>query len=459
MSRASPIDVITAMARKENITLHDVKLAKLLDEADPIVTLRKEFDIPLIKDVANAKSDEGEQESIYLCGNSLGLLPKGTKTLISQELDSWSRRGVHGHFDHPYGRPWVTVDEEVVAKSCAIVGAAKASEIAIMGSLTSNLHLMMVAFYKPSATRYKILLEEKAFPSDHFAVESQIKFHGLDPTDAMVLVKPQPGSHTISTEDILRTIEEQGDEIALVLWPGVHYYTGQLFNMEAITAAAHAKGCFVGFDLAHAVGNAVLSLHNWGVDFACWCTYKYLNAGPGGIGGAFVHERHEADFDRSRFAGWWGHDKATRFEMDTKFIPLPGAGGYQQSNPNVFATTALLGSLNVFAKTSMEQLRAKSVLLTGYLIALLDQEVGDANFVVITPRDPNERGAQLSLLLKTKVGPIFEGLLRKGVVCDKREPDVIRVAPAPLYNSFYDVWRFVKALKAVLQEENTLQPC
>ncbi|KAJ3338175.1 hypothetical protein HDU93_009910 [Gonapodya sp. JEL0774] len=447
---------IQALAKENGVPLESPTLATMLDRSDPIATLRNEFEIPLIKDVADPQSEDGNNESIYLCGNSLGLLPKGTKTLLSQELDAWSRKGVHGHFDHPYKRPWVTVDEEVVAKSCPIVGAATLSEVAIMGTLTMNIHLMMVAFYKPTTTRFKILLEEKAFPSDHFAVESQIKFHGFNPTDALVLVKPRPGAHIISTEDILSVIEEHGESIALVLWPGIQYYTGQLFDMATIAKAAHAKGSFVGFDLAHAVGNVILKLHEWEADFACWCTYKYLNSGPGGIGGLFVHEKYATDTERSRFAGWWGHDKSSRFEMDTKFLPLPGAAGYQQSNPNVLATTALLGSLNVFEKTSMEQLREKSELLTGYLTTLLLDGLGGADFVIITPEDPTQRGSQLSLLFRTNVGPIFERLLKKGVVCDKREPNVIRVAPAPLYNNFMDVWRFVSALKEVLKDHYVL---
>ncbi|KAJ3042958.1 hypothetical protein HDV00_006265 [Rhizophlyctis rosea] len=323
-----------------------------------------------------------------------------------------------------------------------------------MNTLTGNLHFLMVAFYRPTAARHKILMEAKSFPSDYYAVESQVKFHGYDPTKAIVQIGPRPGEHNLRTEDILKIIEEEGDTVALILFSGVQYYTGQFFELDKIAAAGKAKGCVVGYDLAHAVGNVPLRLHDWDVDFACWCTYKYLNAGPGGIGGAFVHEKH-FNSDLPRFAGWWGTDPKTKFNMEHTFQPIPGAASFRVSNPNVLATVSLLGSLQVFAQTSMTALREKSILLTGYLERLLDDLPTRSKFEILTPRNPEERGCQLSLLFKDGVMmELFTQLRKNGIICDERKPDVIRVAPTPLYNTFVEVWQFVRTLRDILENVN-----
>ncbi|KAI9014852.1 pyridoxal phosphate-dependent transferase [Gaertneriomyces semiglobifer] len=394
-----------------------------------------------------------DSDCIYLCGNSLGLQPKKTRKLLEEELDVWASAGVQGHFNHPYGRPWVSIDDHVIAESARIVGAQN-HEVTIMNSLTANLHFLMISFYRPTTHRYKIMMEAKSFPSDYYAIESQVSLHGFSPKDAIIEVEPRNGEDTIRTEDILQRIEEEGDKVALVLFSGVQYYTGQFFELDRITSAAKKKGCMVGFDLAHAVGNVPLRLHDWEVDFACWCTYKYLNAGPGGIGGAFVHEKH-ARSQLPRLAGWWGTDPAQKFVMDHVFRPIPGANVYRVSNPNVLATTSLLGSLQVFARTTPEDLRAKSVLLTGYLEVLL---MGVQGFKILTPSESHQRGCQLSLLFDGGLMlPVFEELQRAGIVVDERKPDVIRVAPTPLYNTFTDVWTFVKILKEAIERARSGQ--
>lgn len=367
----------------------------------------------------------------------------------------WAQRGVNGHFDHPLNRPWVSIDDTVITESARIVGA-KPNEVAVMNSLTANLHFMMVSFYQPTPRRYKIIMEGKAFPSDSFAITSQVKFHGFDPeAGAVIEINPRPGEHNLRTEDILEVIEREGDSVALVLFSGVQYYTGQWFDMETITKAGHAQGAYVGFDLAHAVGNVPLKLHDWGIDFACWCSYKYLNAGPGGIGGAFLHEKHFSS-NLPRFAGWWGTDPSTKFAMDNTFRPIPGAAGYRLSNPSVVSTVSLLGSLQVFEKTSMADLREKSLLLTGYLELLLDlllldleKNGGSAPFKVITPRDPGARGCQLSVLFATSdmMEKVFMRMGLRGVLADERRPSVIRISPAPLYCSFKDVYDTVDSLR------------
>ncbi|KAJ3300171.1 hypothetical protein HK104_003781 [Borealophlyctis nickersoniae] len=440
------------LAREAGLPLESAEFAALLDKRDPLAHFRSEFRIPKVRAVAGENPAAGvspDDDCIYLCGNSLGLQPVHTKKLVDEELEMWAERGVNGHFDHPLNRPWVSIDDTVIEESAKIVGA-NPSEVAIMNSLTANLHFLLVAFYRPSQTRFKILIEGKAFPSDYYAVESQIRFHGYDPASALIEIHPRPNEHTLRTEDILSRIEKEGDSVALILFSGVQYYTGQFFPLHQIAAAGRAKGCVVGFDLAHAVGNVPLRLHDWDVDFACWCTYKYLNAGPGGIGGAFVHERH-AKTDLQRFAGWWGTDPATKFDMANIFHPIPGAASFRVSNPNVLATVSLLGSLQVFSKTSTEDLRAKSVLLTGYLETLLDGITPKA-FTILTPRDPAERGCQLSLLFEGGIMmDVFEDLKNAGVVCDERKPDVIRVAPVPLYSRFGDVHQFVRVLRASVE--------
>ena len=332
----------------------------------------------------------------------------------------------------------------------AVVGA-KPVETVVMNSLTVNLHLLLVSFYRPTTERFKIMIESKAFPSDQYAVKSQIAFHGFDPDEALIEVGPRPGETMIRTEEIEAAISEHSDKLALVMFGGVNYFSGQAFEMDRITRAAHEAGAVVGFDLAHAAGNLLLKLHEWGPDFAAWCSYKYLNAGPGGVAGVFVHERHARSFDLPRFSGWWGHDKESRFRMGPDFEPIEGAEGWQISNPPILQMAALRASLEIFAEAGMESLRRKSEALTGYLDFLLE-EIGDERISVITPREPHHRGCQLSIRVKDADRDLFERLTAKGVFADWREPDVIRVAPAPLYNSFLDAYRFHEALGKVLSE-------
>ncbi|KAI1794492.1 kynureninase [Ganoderma leucocontextum] len=440
---------------------------KLAPSEDPLRAFRDEFIIPTFRQMnATAVSeDSADEPCTYLCGNSLGLLPKRAKSLVQEEIEVWATRAVEGHFDHPHGRSWMYIADTVHPFFAELVGASE-SEVACMGTLTANLHLMLNAFYKPTHERYKILCEGRAFPSDQYAFATQVASRGFDPKDAVLELYPRPDEHTLRTEDILATIEREGPRIALVLFPGVQFYTGQYFPIKQITAAARAQGCICGWDLAHAVGNVPLALHAWDVDLAVWCTYKYLNSGPGGIGGLFVHERW-ADLPVTQ-AGWWGHNPATRFDMPARFHAIRGAQGFQQSNPSVLATVSLLGSVQVFKEAGgMEKLRARSERLTGYLEALLTRsrfyaEPGQAfekgkdevKVTIITPPNPTERGAQLSLVfLPTGRGimPIvLKGLEARGVVGDSRKPDVIRLAPAPLYNTFEDVDRAVEMLEEVL---------
>ncbi|KAI8826180.1 pyridoxal phosphate-dependent transferase [Fimicolochytrium jonesii] len=441
------------LSRELNHPIDSAEFAAALDARDPLRHLRSQFHIPLRRDCVpegQTETEDPDAEAIYLCGNSLGLQPKHTRKLVDEELDVWATLGVQGHFRHPENREWVTIDDHVVEESAKVVGA-KPSEVAIMNSLTVNLHFLMVSFYRPTQQRYKILMESKSFPSDYYAIESQVKHHNFPPSTAIIQLSPREGEHTLRTQDIVDAIEREGESIALVMFSGVQYYTGQFFDLHAITSAAKAKGCVVGYDLAHAAGNVPLKLHDWGVDFACWCTYKYLNAGPGGIGGAFVHERH-ARADIPRLAGWWGTDPATKFDMSHTFAPIPSALSFRVSNPSVLATVSLLGSLRVFAQTTMEDIRAKSVLLTGYLEVLLDALDSD-RFTQLTPRDPAARGCQLSLLFREEgvMMKVFEALCRQAVIVDERKPDVVRVSPAPLYNTYAEVWRFVRAFRGALE--------
>jgi kynureninase len=414
-----------------------LEYAQKLDQEDRLAKFRGEFHFPV--------QDNGEP-FVYLCGNSLGLQPKGVRGDIEQELEDWANLGVEGHFD---GRdPWYSYHEKFSKMLTDIVGG-RPDEIVVMNSLTTNLHLMMVSFYRPTEERYKILMEGGAFPSDHYAVDSQADFHGFDPKDAVIKVEPRDGEETLRHEDILEAIEEHGDELALVMLGGVNYYTGQLFDLEAITEAGHAVGATVGFDLAHAVGNAPLKLHEWGVDFAVWCHYKYLNAGPGATGGAFVHDRWAEDAELPRFAGWWGYDPQTRFEMLPDFKPMRGAGGWQLSNAPVFSMAPLKASLKLFNEAGMPALRRKSLGLTDYLLYLID-EMPSGSFEVITPRAPKRRGSQVSLKATRDGRKLFDALQENGVICDYREPDVIRLAPVPLYNSYEDVWKFCDILRRTL---------
>lgn len=412
-----------------------------------------------------------DQPCTYLCGNSLGLLPKRSKILVQEELEVWGSKAVEAHFDHPNQRDWMYIAEFIHPLYAELVGS-DVSEVACMGSLTANLHLLMDTFYKPTKGRYKILCEARAFPSDQYAIASQVEAHGYLASDAVIELSPRKGEFILRHEDILDTIEKEGPNIALVLFSGCQYYTGQVFRMKEITKAAQEQGCICGWDLAHAIGNVPLSLHDWNVDFAVWCTYKYLNSGPGGIAGLFVHKRWENQ--AIRHAGWWGHDQTTRFAMPSKFSAIPGAQGFQMSNPSVLATASLLGSLQVFHDAGgMIPLRARSTHLTGYLESLLHKskwwippdraaQLGEGQneaedvvgFTIITPTDPDSRGSQLSLLflpMDGKLMPkVMEGLGARGVIGDSRKPDVIRLAPCALYNTFEDVERGVQALEEVL---------
>jgi kynureninase len=414
--------------------------ARRLDAEDPLASFRDRFHIPKMQDGT---------DSIYFCGNSLGLQPTNTADYVNAELEKWKEFGVKGHFEGAY--PWMPYHEFLAEDMAALVGAG-GTEVVVMNSLTVNLHLMMVSFYRPDSQRYKILIEDHAFPSDRYAVESQVRFHGLEPDDAIVRMAPRSGEDCIRHEDMCSVIEREGDAVALILLPGVQYYTGQLFDMNEVSRIGHKKGCMVGFDLAHAVGNVPLHLHDWDADFAVWCTYKYLNAGPGSVAGCFVHERHGSDPDRPRFAGWWGHDKDNRFEMIHPFSPTKGAEGWQLSNPPILSMAAIRASLDVFRDAGyMAPLRAKSELMTNYLDWMLAEELED-RIAVITPGDPAARGCQISLTVRD-LSPggrqLFEGLDAAGVVSDWREPNVIRVAPVPLYNRFEDCHGFVARLKTL----------
>ena len=412
----------------------DKNFAAEMDAHDPLREYRSRFFIP--------RHSNGEA-CIYLCGNSLGLQPKTVRENVEQELKDWAELGVEGHFHAR--NPWMRYHEFLTESTARLVGA-NLPEVVVMNTLTVNLHLMMVSFYRPTPTRYRILIEANAFPSDQYAVKSQIQFQGYDPAEALIELPLRKGEVLHRTEDIEALIEREGESIALVLLGGINYYTGQVFDMERISRIAHAKGCTVGLDLAHAVGNIELQLHDWDVDFAVWCSYKYLNGGPGTIAGCFVHEKHADKPDMPRFAGWWGHNKETRFLMGPDFAPTSGAEGWQLSNPPILPLAALLASMEIFDAVGMKKLREKSRLLTGYLEFLVDQ-IGEDRVKIITPRDENQRGCQLSLVVKKNGREVYQKLTSEGVICDWREPDVIRVAPVPLYNSFMDVFRFVEILE------------
>ena len=415
------------------------------------------------------ESEDDATPCTYLCGNSLGLQPRAVQKYTQAQLSLWATKGVYGHFKEVSDSlvpPWLHIDDVAAGPMARVVGALP-GEVAVMNTLTANLHLLMASFYRPDGKRYKIVIESKAFPSDHFAVESQLRHHGLDPAEALVLLEPPPDeSSLLPTSHILSQIQGHAETTALLLLPGVQFYTGQYFDMAGITAFAQSKGIMVGWDLAHAVGNVLLRLHDWGVDFAAWCNYKYMNSGPGAIAGLFVHERHggskgapesseapngvveqNSSSFRHRLSGWWGSDKASRFAMTNRFDPIPGAAGFQLSNPSALDLSAVLASLSIFEQIDVEELRVKSLKLTGYLEELLDS-VEDPPYDIITPRDPAERGAQLSIRLNAGLlDRILPALADEAVIVDERKPDVIRVAPAPLYNSFEDCWRFVDAFR------------
>ncbi len=394
-----------------------------------------------------------ENQVRYFTGNSLGLQPKTVGSYIQQELDDWAKWGVEGHFHGK--RPWFSYHENLTEKIAKVVGALP-GEVVVTHSLTTNLHLLMVSFFTPQGKRKKIICEAKAFPSDQYALESQIKFHGLDLATDLIEIAPREGEHVIHEEDILAKIAEVGDELALVMIGGVNYYSGQLFDMQKITKAAHAVGAIAGFDLAHAAGNIHLKLHDWGVDFAAWCSYKYLNSSPGGVSGMYVHERHANRPELPRFAGWWGHDKSVRFLMEPGFQPMPGAEGWQLSNAPVLGMAAHLASLDIFDEVGMEKLCVKRDQLTAYLEFIIDDISSThkelCTLEIITPRNKAQRGAQLSMLVHGKGKAIFDKLSEAGVVADWREPNVIRLAPVPLYNSFEDVYYFGKHLADAIVE-------
>ena len=416
---------------------NSIEFARELDRKDPLRELKKRFYHP---------KTPGGEDCIYFCGNSLGLQPASARSRVERIMKDWETRAVEGHFEGD--EPWVPYHELLAPAMARIVGARE-EEVVLMNSLTVNLHLMMVTFYRPKPGRHKILIEKNAFPSDQYAVKSQIEFHGFGVEESLIEIAPRPGESLLRTEDIVHTIEQEGEEIALVMMGGLNYYTGQVYDMKSVTAAARKKGCMVGFDLAHAVGNVRLELHDWDMDFAVWCTYKYLNSGPGGIAGAFIHERHHRDEGLPRFAGWWGHDKENRFLMDEHFVPIPTAEGWQLSCGPILLEASLRASLESVDEVGMPALRQKSELLTGYLEYLIEQIDSD-KIEVITPSDPAQRGCQLSVRVIGSDKSLFHALRENGVITDWREPDVIRVSPAPLYNSFEEVFRFVEILKGCL---------
>ncbi|MEP6513149.1 MAG: kynureninase [Parafilimonas sp.] len=430
-----------------------LEFAQQLDEQDELKNFRSKFFIP----------QHNGKDCIYFTGNSLGLQPKSVKDYIQQELDDWAKLGVDAHFHAK--NPWLSYHEIFPEQLSKVVGCLP-NEVVVMNQLTVNLHLLMVSFYRPTKERYKIICEAKAFPSDQYAMESQVRYHacsaeggGFNPNDAIIEVKPREGEHTLRTEDIISTIQQFNHSTALILFGGVNYYTGQYFDIETITKAAHAVGAYAGFDLAHAAGSVELHLHHWNVDFACWCSYKYLNSGPGGVAGAYIHERHAGDTTLPRFAGWWGYTKETRFKMEKGFEAIPTAEGWQLSNAPVLSMAAHKASLDIFEEAGMEKLYAKRNMLSDYLFFIIDdintrqhaQHPADKKIIeVITPRNENEKGCQVSMLMQERGREIFNVLTKQGVSTDWREPNVIRIAPVPLYNTFENVWRFGEIIENVL---------
>ena len=411
-----------------------LEFAQRLDAEDPLKSYREKFHFP----------QHDGKNVLYFCGNSLGLQPKSVRPALEAELDQWAEYGVEGHFKGEL--PWMYYHKFLKEQAASVVGA-KPLEVVVMNTLTVNLHLMMVSFYRPKGSRTKIIMEAGAFPSDQYAMETQARHHGLDPSETIIELTPREGEHTLRTEDILDTIAKTGDELALVMLGGVNYYTGQYFNIPAITEAAHKVGAIAGFDLAHAAGNLPLHLHDWGVDFAVWCSYKYMNAGPGGPSGTFVHERHASKPEMNRFAGWWGHHEGERFQMKKGFIPMEGADGWQLSNAQIFSFAAYKASLDMFLDVGMEALRTKSLKMTAFMEFVLRQADPDGSrFQIITPTDPEQRGAQLSILTDDTGKALHDQLTAKGVISDWREPNVIRLAPVPMYNSFVDVYELGQML-------------
>lgn len=419
---------------------NEALFAEQMDEKDELRTFRKKFYIPFIHG----------REAIYFTGNSLGLQPVTTSAYVQQELDDWAKLGVEGHFHAK--RPWKPYHEILTHSMAKIVGA-KPIEVVCMNSLTVNLHLLMASFYRPTPKRFRILCEAKAFPSDQYAFASQARHHGFDPEEAVIEIKPRQGEYRLRTEDIIATIQHYGDSVALVVLGAVNYYTGQFYDLEAVTKAAHAIGAYAGFDCAHAAGNVELKLHEQEVDFACWCSYKYLNSGPGGVAGIYIHEKHASNTSFPRLAGWWGQNKETRFQMGREFDPIPTAEGWQLSNAPILLMAAHKASLDIFEEAGMERLHHKRKMLSAYLRFILDEinnGFDDPCMEIITPGEETARGCQVSLRMKRKGREVFEALTQRSVIADWREPDVIRIAPVPLYNSFTDIFQFGAILKEIL---------
>ncbi|KAN0047589.1 hypothetical protein ACTA71_001972 [Dictyostelium dimigraforme] len=439
--------------KNQNLSIEDEKLADKLDELDELSRLKEEFYFPITKDIASdlskVKSEDLEKPVIYLTGNSLGLQPKEIeKQLVGSYLKDWRKYGVEGH--HHGDHPFLHIDEEIQESLSKIVGSLP-SEVCPMNSLSTNIHILMANFYKPTQTRHKIIIEYGAFPSDLYVTESQIRHHSFKPETSLIKIKPRDGEYTLRTEDIISVLREHGDSVAIVMLSGIQYFTGQFFEMEKITKVGHEIGAIVGWDLAHAAGNVELSLHDWNVDFACWCTYKYLNSGPGCIAGVFVHSKHTQSFNLStdsRLMGWFGNRLSNRFQKEKEFYAEEGALGFRMSNPSVADCTALRASLSVFEKAGgVKKLAEKSRIITGYLEYLLTNKLKTTDVQIITPSESNQRGSQLSLLIKgIKASQLKVNLTNSGVVCDVRDPDVIRVAPTPLYTSFNDIKNFIQKL-------------
>jgi kynureninase len=420
--------------------VNDQTQAASLDAADPLAGFRDEFLVP----------QTGGRNQVYFCGHSLGLQPRAAAQAVQDELASWQRLAVQGHFSGPH--PWASY-AELLAPALAKLLGAHTDEVVAMNSLTVNLHLLMAGFYRPTAERFKILIEGAAFPSDRYAAAAQLRWHGYDPDAGLLQVTPRPGQALLAEQDIHESLERHGHKIALVLLPGVQYLTGQCFNLIEIAAHARRQGCAVGFDLAHAIGNVPLAVHDSGADFAVWCNYKYLNGGPGAIGGAFVHRRHARNFQLPRLAGWWGHDAAQRFAMPEAFAPMDGAMGWQLSNPPILSMAPLRASLQIFERSGMPELRRKSLALTQFLADCLARHLA-RHVTVVTPSDPAARGAQLSLRFNLDTAAaktVHRQLLERGIVCDWREPNIMRVAPVPLYNTFTDVWSLTAALRDLVE--------
>ena len=418
-----------------------LQYAQELDSQDQLKHFRSKFFIP----------QHDGNDVVYFTGNSLGLQPKTVKEYINQELDDWAQFGVEGHFQARH--PWLSY-HELFPKTLSKIVGCQPDEVVAMNQLTVNLHLLMVSFYRPTKQRYKIICEAKAFPSDQYAFESQVRFHNLEPDDAIIEIKPREGEHNIRHEDIISAIETNADSLALVLFGGVNYYTGQLFDMQSITAAAHKSGAYAGFDLAHAAGNVKLHLHDWQVDFACWCSYKYLNSGPGGVAGAFIHQKHHSNSNLPRFAGWWGYKKETRFLMGSGFEPIPTAEGWQLSNAPVLSMAAHKASLDIFEEAGFENLVAKGRQLSDFLLFILDKinaSQKEKLIEIITPRSEKQKGCQVSMLMLNRGKEIFQALTNKGVIADWREPNVIRISAVPLYNTFEDAWRFGSIVSEILK--------